>query len=100
MANTNQITWHIQSDEYGMHSTESWWLTEGDKQISPIVPSETGNIGDEVNHYTKGRKVDRILRTKVEHKGEYRLFGRGFDGRADHFIAIECSCAEHAAVAV
>ncbi len=89
------ITWHIHTDDYGLYSFDTWWLTDNDQRISPNVPAEIQNVGDEVNHYTQGRQVDRVLRTTTGHNGDYQLIGRGFDGRADHFIAIECQCINH-----
>src|SRR5262249_12947127 len=89
------ITWHIHTDDYGLYSFDTWWLTEDGKRISPNVPAEGLNVGDEVNHYTKGRGMDRVLRTTTMHNGDYFLHGRGFDGNAGHVIAIECRCANH-----
>jgi hypothetical protein len=89
------ITWHIHTDDYGLYSFDTWWLTDDNKRISPNVPAETPNVGDEVRHYTKGKLIDRTLRTSTKHSSDYALVGRSFDGKADHFIAIECHCDSH-----
>ncbi len=92
------ITWRLHTDDYGLHSFETWWLEDDGKRISPLVPSEAGNVGDETAHYLKGRKIDRVLRSATNHEPNYQLHGRGFDGYAHHVIAIECFCKSHEVV--
>lgn len=87
------ITWYIHTNDYGMYSFDHWWLTEDEREISPICPAET-DIKD-IDYYTEGRRVDRIVRTKTIHGGDYALVGRGFDGRAQHVVAVECNCTEY-----
>lgn len=88
------IEWHLHTDIYGnLYSFETWWLAENGKRISPNCPSETP-IQD-VNYYTKGRKVDRVVRTHADHNDNFQLVGRGFDGKAHHVLAVECFCNSH-----
>jgi hypothetical protein len=96
-----EITWEIHTDSYGndLYTFDTWRILEDGRPISPWVPSEALNVGSEVDHYTKGRQINRIVRTRTEHTGEYNLIGRGFDGQAHHFIAIQCRCDKHEVLA-
>ena len=87
------ITWHLHTDDYGLYSFETWWLTKDGQRISPNCPSETP-IQD-VDYYCKGKRIERVVKTRTDHSGDYQLIGRGFDGQAHHVIAITCQCESH-----